>query len=277
MAGDPRAATRSPLTQDEAVARSSVLSALHYDIELDLTVGDRTFAVTAELRFHASTADTPVHLDFIGEVDAVECNGTRSGPDVHDGRRVRLDVREGWNTVRVSGTASYSHSGEGLHRFRDPVDGNVYVHTKFEPFSAHTVFPCFDQPDLKATVELALTVDAAWVVVSNTDPVDPARRGAPDRRGGVSPAPPCCRRTWWRSPRDRSASCGPDTATSPSRCTRGPAWRSNSPPRRPRCSTSSAGGWTSSASCSACRTSSASTITSSRRSTRSAGWNTRGA
>ncbi|MCR3718049.1 MULTISPECIES: aminopeptidase N [Prauserella salsuginis group] len=165
-------AARSALTHDEAVARSAVISDVHYAVELDLTVGDRTFATTTVVGFHSSSGGARLELDFTGEVESVDCNGHRSGPDAHDGRRVRLDVREGWNSVRVSGSASYSHTGEGLHRFRDPLDGNVYVHTKFEPFAAHTVFACFDQPDLKATVDLTLTVDPSWVVVSNTDPVE---------------------------------------------------------------------------------------------------------
>jgi aminopeptidase N len=73
----------------------------------------------------------------------------------------------------VNGFASYSRTGEGLHRFPDPQDGQVYLHTKFEPFSAHRVFACFDQPDLKATVDLTVTVDDQSVVVANTDPIQP--------------------------------------------------------------------------------------------------------
>src|SRR5262249_47683829 len=105
----------------------------------------------------------------------------------HDGTRVRLDVRPGENTVRVTGSAPYSRTGEGLHRFRDPLDGQVYVHTKFEPFAAHRVFACFDQPDLKAAVELSVTVADHWVVVANTDPVASASTW---RFGRTPPLPP---------------------------------------------------------------------------------------
>ncbi|MCP2256090.1 aminopeptidase N [Prauserella aidingensis] len=177
MGGGGRDAADSALTHDEAVARSGVISDLHYEVELDLTTGEDTFRTRTVAGFHASSSDTVVHLDFVGEVESVECNGRRSGPEAFDGRRVRVDVREGWNSVRVSGSASYSHTGEGLHHFRDPLDGHVYVHTKFEPFAAHTVFACFDQPDLKATVDLTLTVDPSWVVVSNTDPEEPPPSG----------------------------------------------------------------------------------------------------
>jgi aminopeptidase N len=140
-------------------------------VELDLTAGEPEFATSTVVRFRARTGNEPVFLDFAGEVEAVECNGRELEPDAHDGTRVRLAVRPGANTVRVTGSAPYSSTGEGLHRFRDPLDGNVYLHTKFEPFAAHKVFACFDQPDLKATVELTVTAEDDWVVVANTGPV----------------------------------------------------------------------------------------------------------
>ena len=169
MQFEGRVASGNTLTEDEAAARSAGVSDVHYAVELDLTVGERKFAMTTVVRFQASSAASFVFLDFAGKVESVECNGVELGPDAQDGPRVRLDAQPGANTVRVVGSASYSRTGEGLHRFRDPLDGQVYVHTKFEPFAAHTVYACFDQPDLKATVDLTVTADAHWVVVGNTD------------------------------------------------------------------------------------------------------------
>lgn len=169
---ESRAAVRSNLTQDEAAARSAEVTDVHYAVELDLTAGERTFATSTVVRFRARAGDARVFLDFVGEVESVECNGRELGPQAHDGTRIRLDVRPGANTVRVAGTASYSRTGEGLHRFHDPLDGQVYVHTKFEPFAAHTVFACFDQPDLKARFDLTVAADDHWAVVANTDPIE---------------------------------------------------------------------------------------------------------
>jgi aminopeptidase N len=190
MALENRAAARSTLTQDEAAGRSAEVSDVHYAVDLDLTAGERKFATRTTVHFQARTGDAFVFLDFAGEVESVECNGRELGPDAHDGTRVRLDVRPGANTVRVAGSAPYSRTGEGLHRFRDPLDGQVYLHTKFEPFAAHKVFACFDQPDLKATVELTVTVDDHWVVVANTDPVESAADGRPTWRFGRTPPLP---------------------------------------------------------------------------------------
>ncbi|QRP45748.1 aminopeptidase N [Amycolatopsis sp. FDAARGOS 1241] len=194
MPFEGRVASGSKLTEGEAAARSAEISEVQYAVELDLTVGEQQFATTTVVCFQACSGAAAVFLDFAGTVESVECNGRELGPDAHDGTRVRLDVRPGGNTVRVAGSASYSRTGEGLHRFRDPRDGQVYVHTKFEPFAAHTVFACFDQPDLKATVDLTVTVDAAWVVVANTDHEEPLAPAGDERStwrfGRTPPLPP---------------------------------------------------------------------------------------
>ena len=71
---------------------------------------------------------------------------------------------------------AYSRSGEGLHRFTDPADGNVYMYSDLETFDAHRIYACFDQPDMKATYELTVRAPEGWLVVSNL---------APDVDGGV--------------------------------------------------------------------------------------------
>ena len=72
--------------------------------------------------------------------------------------------------LRVVADCAYSRSGEGLHRFTDPADGRVYLYSDLETFDAHRVYACFDQPDMKATYELAVTAPADWLVVSNMAP-----------------------------------------------------------------------------------------------------------
>ena len=69
--------------------------------------------------------------------------------------------------LRVAADCAYSHSGEGLHRFTDPADGRVYLYSDLETFDAHRVYACFDQPDMKASYQLAVTAPAGWEVVSN--------------------------------------------------------------------------------------------------------------
>ena len=95
-------------------------------------------------------------------------NGKALPADAFDGGRIELKSLESENTLTVSGTASYMHDGTGVHRFHDPVDGRVYLHSQFASYDAHRAFACFDQPDLKATYSFDVTAPADWVVVSNT-------------------------------------------------------------------------------------------------------------
>ena len=55
------------------------------------------------------------------------------------------------NELVVDAVGLYTNTGEGLHRFVDPVDGAVYLYSQFETADAKRLYACFDQPDLKAT------------------------------------------------------------------------------------------------------------------------------
>jgi aminopeptidase N len=71
------------------------------------------------------------------------------------------------NTLVIDADCVYSNTGEGLHRFEDPVDGAVYLYSQFETADAKRMYACFDQPDLKAPFSLAVTAPADWEVISN--------------------------------------------------------------------------------------------------------------
>ncbi len=113
----------------------------------------------------------------------IELNGVRLDPATAvTGARIALPGLAADNTVRVVAECAYSRTGEGLHRFTDPVDGSVYLYTQHEPRDAMRVFSCFDQPDLKATFQLTVTAPADWQVVSNSPTPEPqplVRRGRP--------------------------------------------------------------------------------------------------
>ncbi|MFP3480177.1 hypothetical protein SB780_35600, partial [Burkholderia sp. SIMBA_057] len=70
--------------------------------------------------------------------------------NVVDGDRIILEGLAAENTVTVTGTSLYSRSGEGMHRFVDPADGQCYLYTQYEPADSRRVFANFEQPDLKA-------------------------------------------------------------------------------------------------------------------------------
>jgi aminopeptidase N len=157
---------KADLTRDEARERARLVSGLTYEVHIDLR-GDETFATETVVRFACAAAGTSTFLEFVGEVESIELNGTAVDPSAHDGTRIRLSGLAEANELRVTSRGSYSRSGKGLNRFRDPVDGAVYVHSDLEPFDAHRVYPCFDQPDLKGTFRFSAVAPTDWEVVSN--------------------------------------------------------------------------------------------------------------
>ncbi|MGO1406815.1 MAG: aminopeptidase N [Brachybacterium sp.] len=168
------------LTRDEARSRASFLSTDSYDIRLDLTTDERTFLTETTLRF-SSTEARPTFVDLIApSVEEIELNGELlSDPASRfDGARVQLPtLAEGENTVRILATGRYMNTGEGLHRFVDPVDDEVYLYSQFEVSDARRMFACFEQPDLKASFALTVTAPAHWRVISNAPTPAPSPAG----------------------------------------------------------------------------------------------------
>ncbi|WP_298252506.1 aminopeptidase N [uncultured Arthrobacter sp.] len=160
------------LGRDEAAARSALLETESYAVELDLSgaraAGETTYPSTTTIVFACREPGSSTFLDFIGEVVGLELNGTVLDPAAaSDGARVALHDLAARNTVTVTGRARYSSSGEGLHRFVDPADGETYLYTQYEPADARRVFADFEQPDLKATFSFSVIAPADWTVASN--------------------------------------------------------------------------------------------------------------
>ncbi|MGX5717860.1 aminopeptidase N [Arthrobacter sp. MAHUQ-56] len=159
--------------RSEAANRSALISTASYDVSLDVRQAADPdvagYTSRSVITFTASEPGGSTFLDFIGAgVHSVFLNG-RSLPvgDVVDGSRIRLDNLLAENQVTVTGTALYSRSGEGMHRFVDPADGKTYLYTQYEPADARRVFANFEQPDLKATYTFHVMAPAQWEVASN--------------------------------------------------------------------------------------------------------------
>jgi len=177
------------LTRDEARSRAALVEVASYDVLLDLTTGPETFASTTTVRFASRQAGASTFLDLIAPtVHRVVLNGTELDPaEVVADSRIRLDGLAEQNEVVVVADGGYMNTGEGLHRFVDPVDDEVYLYSQFEVADARRVFAVFEQPDLKATFRFTVTAPAHWVVVSNSpaagDPV--GVEGGSNRNGGA--------------------------------------------------------------------------------------------
>ena len=87
-------------------------------------------------------------VDFVGEsVQQVTLNGAALDPgQVYADSRLQIGPLQADNTLVVVATGRYTNSGEGLHRFVDPLDGEVYLYTQFEVPDARRVFAVFEQP-----------------------------------------------------------------------------------------------------------------------------------
>jgi aminopeptidase N len=166
------------LTREEARERADLISDCSYEVSLDLTRDEETFGCETVIRFRASEPGSSTFVNFVGRsVDRVLLNGAEVPVEAFDGTRIRLEGLAAENELRITATCEFQHTGVGMHRFRDPVDGLVYTYSDAEPFDIHRVYPCFDQPDLKGRFDFSVVAPAGWEVVSNVEPVSRPTQG----------------------------------------------------------------------------------------------------
>jgi aminopeptidase N len=163
------------LTRDEAHTRAQLLTVDSYTVELDLTTSDKTFESTTTITFGCREPGASTFADLVeANVREITLNGERLDPsDVYVDSRIRLDGLQESNELVVRAELPYSHSGEGLHRFVDPVDERVYTYSQFEVPDARRVFTTFEQPDLKSVFTFHVTAFDHWKVVSNSPTPEP--------------------------------------------------------------------------------------------------------
>ncbi len=162
------------LTRTEAQERRAVIDTQSYEVSLDLTKGAEVFGSRSVVRFTA-TPGAFTFIDLIArEVREITLNGEQIDPDeVFADSRISLSDLQAENVLIVDADCLYTNTGEGLHRFVDPVDGEVYLYSQFEVPDSRRVFAVFEQPDLKATFQFTVTAPAAWKVVSNSPTPEP--------------------------------------------------------------------------------------------------------
>src|ERR1700722_8354384 len=185
------------LTRTEATARSEIIEVASYHIELDLTDARDAaiFSSTTVVRFTASDPGASSFIDLVApRVHEIVLNGVRLDPaqGFPDGR-ITLPGLAAQNELRVVADRAYTTSGEGLHRFVDPEDGETYLYTQFEIPDARRVFASFEQPHLKREIQFTVTAPARWQVISNEIAPEPEAGPTPDpqvRRFGPTPAIP---------------------------------------------------------------------------------------
>ena len=155
------------ITQIEAAQRSEIIKVESYKIDLDVTTGAETFLVKTTIKFAGLKPGATTFLDCVGKrVMSAKLNGADFDPKF-DGESIFLPAIAADNTLEIEHEGIYSNSGEGLHRFVDPADNEVYLYTQFETGDARRMYACFDQPDQKATFTISTITPKHWAVISN--------------------------------------------------------------------------------------------------------------
>ncbi|NMO91352.1 aminopeptidase N [Actinomycetospora sp. TBRC 11914] len=162
------------LTRADARTRAEMLDVDSYTVALDLTdgaagPGETTFRSTTTVRFRCHSPGAASWIDIVAAgVRSATLNGVALDVTGYDEEKgIALPDLAGENELVVDADCRYMNTGEGLHRFVDPVDGGVYLYSQFETADAKRMFACFDQPDLKATITLTALAAPGWEVISN--------------------------------------------------------------------------------------------------------------
>ena len=181
----------SNLTRDEAQDRARLISVDGYEVELDLTTSDITFDSVTTVKFSCVQPGAATFIELTApEVTQITLNGKAVDLSAFDGERIALADLAAQNELRVAAHCAFSRMGEGLHRFTDPADKDVYIYSDLEPYDAHRIYACFDQPDLKGTFQFTAVSQDDWKVISNMATAsDPESAGPGKKRWRFLPTP----------------------------------------------------------------------------------------
>ncbi|BAO44119.1 aminopeptidase N [Thiolapillus brandeum] len=169
---NPASADTPNLTWEEAMARSRLVSSVDYQLYFEFGAGSGEYLGRVEVAFDLASRPESLFLDFQGDhLKKLRVNDREIPDAAIRNYRVYLApelLRVGRNRVTLEYENAFDTNGSGLSRFVDPADGNAYFFSHFEPFHANRLFPCFDQPDLKASYALTVVAPKGWRILSNT-------------------------------------------------------------------------------------------------------------
>jgi aminopeptidase N len=155
-------------TRAEAAERSAHLKVESYELTLDLTVGDEIFTSLTKIKFSCNKSGYDSFIDAVGKsIISATLNGQALDTTNYDGESIYLNNLANDNELIIHMNGEYSNTGEGLQRSVDPVDNQVYIYSQGETAFIRKMYPCFDQPDLKATFNLSVIAPNHWQVISN--------------------------------------------------------------------------------------------------------------
>ena len=156
------------IARSEAAERANHLSIESYDISLDFTLGSEIFLSTSRIIFSSKTPGYKTFVDAVGKsIKSATLNGVNVDTSRYDGETLHIEGLAEHNELIIVMEGLYSNTGEGLQRSVDPVDQEVYLYSQGETAYIRKLYPCFDQPSLKAEFTFHVTAPAHWEVISN--------------------------------------------------------------------------------------------------------------
>jgi aminopeptidase N len=179
------------ITRAEAADRSSLITVDSYAVSVDVTSKGPTFRSVTSVSFTCRQPGASTWIDLISEsVRSVVLNGVALDvAEVVHGPRIALPGLQAENTVTIDADCLFMNTGEGLHRFVDPVDDETYLYTQFESADSRRMYAAFEQPDLKGTFQLTVTAPSHWSVVSNSPTPTPEDHGDGTSTWAFAPTP----------------------------------------------------------------------------------------
>jgi aminopeptidase N len=179
------------ITRAEAKERSSLIAVQSYDVVLDVTSDGPTFPSRTTVAFTCREPGATTWIDLVAPaVHSVTLNGVALDvAAVVAGARISLPALEAENTVEVVADCAFMNTGEGLHRFVDPVDKETYLYSQFESADSRRAYASFEQPDLKATFRLTVTTPSHWIAISNSPTPEPVNHGDGTATWAFDPTP----------------------------------------------------------------------------------------
>lgn len=157
------------ISRAEARERSAHLSITSYEVSIDVCQGAENFIAKSVVKFSCNKAGYETFIDAVGKrVISAELNGRALDVSNYDGESIFIKDLAATNEMIIEIEGEYSKTGEGLQYSVDPADNEVYLYSQGETAYIRKMYPCFDQPDLKATFQLTVTAPKHWEVISNS-------------------------------------------------------------------------------------------------------------
>jgi aminopeptidase N len=176
--GLPHGEPRPGVSHELAEWRSERYRDLRYELEFELAAGLERFRGRLTVRFGFAGESADLVLDWrppnvaglpAAHVWDTTVNGRRVAARECE-EHLMFDASElapADNVVALAFDGPIATAGTAITRYTDRKDGTHYAYTLLVPSDASTVFPCVDQPDVKARFTLAVTAPAGCLVVAN--------------------------------------------------------------------------------------------------------------